>query len=124
MGLFSEKKRLRFILAVSLIFATMGIFTFMAVEPLRDVDFLDDSQVSGGFFTLIDYTLDCLAASVTIMNKGREYSFSALLNGHKYVYVLMPFENTGAVLTQSLLKEIESVHYLNTKNTILLKLRI
>jgi hypothetical protein len=124
MGLFSKKKWLRLVLAASLTIATMGIFTFIAVEPLRAIDFLEDRPVSGGFFMPIDYTIDCLAEGITITNKGRGYPFSPLRNGHLRILTLVGIKNTGSVLDQFSLTVIEKINHRNIKNTILLKLRI
>jgi hypothetical protein len=122
MALFLEKKWPRLILAAYLTVAVMGIFTFLAVEPLRSVDFSADEPFSGGFFTPIDLPIDCLAESQTI-STARGHSFSPLRTGSLRL-VLPGAQHTGAVFVQSFLKAIEQVTYLNKKNTILLKLRI
>jgi hypothetical protein len=124
MALFSGKKWPRFILAAYLAFATMGIFTFLAVEPLRAVDFLEDEPLAGGFFTPIDYTIDCLAEGETIMGRAGGYSFSPVRNGAPRVPMFAGTQTIDSVLTQSSLGAIEKINDLNIKSTILLKLRI
>jgi hypothetical protein len=81
MALLLEKKWLRFILAAYLVLAVMGVFTFAMIEPLQFDDFWKGKTGgSGGFFTLIDHTTDCLSENVIILGKARGHSFSSLHN--------------------------------------------
>jgi hypothetical protein len=124
MALFPGKKWPRLILAAYLACTTMGIFTFVAVEPLRAVDLLDDESLSGGFLTPIDYTIDCLAEDEAVMSKAGGYSLSPVRHGALRISTPAGTQAIGSVLAQSSLMAIEKVNALNIKSTILLKLRI
>jgi hypothetical protein len=122
MALFLAKKWPSLILASYLAVAIMGIFTFMAIEPLRSVDFLADEPFSSNFFTSIDLPIDALAEGQTISKAGGR-SFSPIRSG-SLRFVLPGAQNTGAVLAQLSLTAIEKVNSFTIKNTIPLKLRI
>jgi hypothetical protein len=123
MALFLEQKWPRLILAAYLACAIIGIFTFVATEPLRSADFLADAPFSGGSFTQVELPIDCLAEGQTIMSKARGHSFSPLRAGFLR-FVVSGVQNSGAVLAQPSLKVIEEVNSLTIKKSIPLKLRI
>jgi hypothetical protein len=115
----------RLILAAYLVFAVMGIFTFAVMEPLDFDDFWKaETEESGGFFTLIDYTADCLSENVIIPGKARGHSLSSLHNSSLRIMMSPGAKDAETVFSQSFLRIIERADYLNIKNTILLKLRI
>jgi hypothetical protein len=115
MAVFLERKWPRLFLAAYLALSILGIFTFMAVDPLRSIDFGEDRPVSGSFFTSIDLPIGCLAEDTTITSKARGHSFSMVL----------PFgtPNTGIVLAQLSLRAVEKASRLTKNNVIPLKLR-
>jgi hypothetical protein len=123
MVFFLEKKWPRLILAACLAFATLGVFTFAELEPLRSVHFQEDNPVSGGFFIPVDFSLDCLAEGETIISKARGYSFSPVRNGALRVLTFPGIQNTGSVPAESPLSKNERTTYLYIKNTIPLKFR-
>ncbi|MDR0688858.1 MAG: hypothetical protein LBG08_01125 [Spirochaetaceae bacterium] len=116
---FRVKKRLCLVLASALVFVIMGAFTFAAVEPFVSGDFEDRGPISEGFFSQVDYTVDCLAEGVSIMNKARGASFSPLRG-----VISLEIKNIGTALSHCSLKTIEKTNHLTIKNPILLKLRI
>jgi hypothetical protein len=124
MALVLGRKWLRLILAAYLAVAVLGIFTFIATEPLRSIDFWGDKPVSGGFFTPIDLSIDCLAEGTTIMSKARGHSFSPLRAGALRMAAPPGAQYTGTVPVQSSFRAIETVNHRTIKNAILLKLRI
>jgi hypothetical protein len=117
MLLVSKKRWLHLILATYLAVSIMGIFTFMAIEPLCSIVFWEDRPVSGGCFTHVDYTIDCLAEGTAIPSKAKGYVYSPLR-------LVMPFgiRNSRTALPQIALKTIEKVNHINREHTIPLKL--
>jgi hypothetical protein len=125
MALLLGKKWSRLILAAYLVLAVMGIFTFSVIEHLHSDDFWKaKTGGSGGFFALIDHTTDCLSENVIILGKARGHSFSPLQNSSLRIMMSPGAKDAKTVFSQSFLRIIEKTNYLNTKNTILLKLRI
>jgi hypothetical protein len=125
MALLLGKKRLRLILTAYLVLAVMGIFTLAVIEPFQSDDFWKaKAGESGGFFTLIDHTTDCLSENVIILGKARGHSFSPLHKGSPRITMSLGAKDAKTVFSQSFLRVIEKTNYLNLKNTILLKLRI
>jgi hypothetical protein len=81
MVLLLGKKWLRLILAAYLVLAVMGIFTFAVIDPLQSDGFWKaKTGGSGGFFTLIDHTTDCLSENAIVLGKAKGHSFSSLHN--------------------------------------------
>jgi hypothetical protein len=126
MALFPGKKSQapHLIPAVYLVLAVFGTFTFVAMNILQSVDFNEGTPVSGGFFTSIPHTMDCLAESSTIISRARGHSFFPLRSGLARIAMPQGTHKAGTVLLFSGLKIIEQTTYLPVKNNILLKLRI
>jgi hypothetical protein len=122
MGLFFGKKRPRPVLAAYLTVSILGVFTFLAAEPLCSIDLFGGNPASCGFFTPLDYTIDCLAEGPFAMSRG--WPFSPLRNGYLRIPISLENRTTGAVSSKSSLREIEKVKYFSIKDTILLKLLI
>jgi hypothetical protein len=124
MVLFLERKRPCLILAALLVFAVTGTFTFAEAEFFRSVDFEAPGSISGGFFSPVDYTVDCLAAGGAVISRAGGYSFSPPRGGspHGTASPGIP----AAVLAFSLrsLNVIKHTYRINIKSAILLKLRI
>jgi hypothetical protein len=122
MGLFLGKKRHLPAVAVYLAVSILGVFTFLAVEPLRSIDLFEGEPASRGVLAPLDYTIDCLAEGPAAMSRG--WSFSPLRSGHLRIPLSLENKTTGAVSSKSSLREIEKVKYLSVKDTILLKLLV
>jgi hypothetical protein len=115
-----EKKWPRLMLAVYLIFATMGMYTFVEAAACHFDGFAEITR--DNFFASIDQAIDCQAeASPGISRTGR-YSFSPLRNGSLRITVLPETHHGGAVFFSSF-KTITKINRGNIKNSIPLKLR-
>jgi hypothetical protein len=116
---FRERKGPCLILASYLVLVVMAAFTFAAVEPFSSGEFESPGPISDGFFSQMDYTIDCLAEGASIISKARGASFSPLRS-------VMPLEtkNIGTAFSHLFLNAIEKTNILNIKNIVFLKLRI
>jgi hypothetical protein len=123
MLLFPGKKRTRLILPACLVVVMMWAFTFAATDHLR-VDDFGETPVPGGFFSPVDYTIDCLAEDGTVISKARGHSLSSLRNSSLRIVTPLGLQNIGVFCSQFPLKIIERTNCRDIKNTILLKLRI
>jgi hypothetical protein len=124
MGLFPGRKWLRLGFAAYLALATFGTFIFASVEPLRSVDLSMEEPISGGFFTTINLTIDCLAEDSTVISKSRGYFRSPSCYGQLHAAMPLGVHKAGTAALFLRLKTIEKITYPYIKDTILLKLRI
>ncbi|MDR2394235.1 MAG: hypothetical protein LBD93_08800 [Treponema sp.] len=99
----------------------MGTFTFTATD-LSVFDVRESKPITGGSITRVDtdYTIDCLAEYTV---KVRGY---ASLPSRKPAHIITPFRTlcAGIITSYSVMKIIKLIEVPNSKNTILLKLRI
>ncbi|MDR0374998.1 MAG: hypothetical protein LBH85_04665 [Treponema sp.] len=115
-------QRPRFIFVVCLALSVMGTFTFASRADIPTFGFWKSSPIPGGFITSADadYTIDCLAEYPV---KTRGY---ASLPSRKSTYITTPFGTlyAGIIASFSIIKIANPIKAPNSKNTILLKLRI
>jgi hypothetical protein len=110
--------------AVYLVLAVFGTFTFVTMNLLQSVDFNEDTPISGGFFTSMYHTMDCLAEGSTVISRARGHSFFPLRSGLLRIVMPQGTHKAGTAVLFSGLRIIEQTTYLPIKNNILLKLRI
>jgi hypothetical protein len=75
--------------------------------------------MSEGFFSQVDYTIDCLAEGTSTLSRARGSSCSPLRG-----VMLLGAKNSGTAFSRFLLNIIEKTNHRTTKTPILLKLRI
>jgi hypothetical protein len=120
MGFFPVK-RPRFILAACLVLSVMGMFTFAAAD-LPALDSWESKPITGVSIAGVDmdYTIDCLAEYTV---RARGYTS---LPSRKSTHIITPFRTpyAGIIASFSVMKMTQPAKAPNSKNTILLKLRI
>ncbi|MDR1249743.1 MAG: hypothetical protein LBK63_10610 [Treponema sp.] len=121
MGFFPAQ-RLRFIFVAYLVLSVMGEFTFTAAEDLAAFDFWKSKTMPDGSIISmdVDYTIDCFAGYAV---KTRGY---LSLPSRRSMRILAFFGMfcAGSIASYSGIKIAGSIKTPNTKNTLLLKLRL
>jgi hypothetical protein len=118
---FFSPQRLRLIVVNCLVLSLMGAFTFAAAD-LSSYDFWKSSSITGAAITNVDsdYTIECLAEYAVKIRGGaslpsRKSPYSTTLFGILYAGMLVSF---------SVIRIAKSIRAPNSKDIILLKLRI
>jgi hypothetical protein len=121
MGLFPAQKP-RFIFVACLALFVMGTFTFAEAADLPDFDFWKSESKTDGSITSVDtnYVIDCLG-EYTVKTRG--YSFSPSRKSMRIVTSVGTLY-AGIFALISVMKSAKPVKAPNSKNTLLLKLRI
>ncbi|MDR1126563.1 MAG: hypothetical protein LBL06_00380 [Treponema sp.] len=121
MGFFPAQ-RLRFIFVAYLALSVMGEFTFAAAEDLTAFDFWKSKPITDGSIISmdVDYTIDCFAEYTA---KVRGYSS---LPSRKSMRIIISFGTlyAGIIASCSGIKLAKPIKAPNSKNTLLLKLRL
>ncbi|MDR0640042.1 MAG: hypothetical protein LBG27_14300 [Spirochaetaceae bacterium] len=121
MGLFPAQ-RPRFVFVVFLALSVMGTFTFAVRADIPAFDFWKGGPIEGGSIASVDadYTIDCLAEYT---GKVRGYLYAP---SRKSTHVITPFGSlfAGIIPLSSVIKTAKPTKVPNSKDTILLKLRI
>jgi hypothetical protein len=123
MFLFARKKLPCLIFTVYTALAVTGAFSFAAVDSLRSVDFeLGEpagDRISGALDT---YFVQYQAEEPALVAKTSSAQFSPIRMGFQAsTFGLL---NIGNAFSKSSFAANANIHYINPKNTILLKLRI
>jgi hypothetical protein len=111
-------------LAVYLGFSIMGTFIFALTESFPEVDLAGDELTQGSIFASIDYAIDSLIESGSLIGKARRHSFSVARNVFLRIPSPAELKNFETFFSRLSSRTIEETNHLNKKNYILLKLRI
>ncbi|MDR2485166.1 MAG: hypothetical protein LBD55_07215 [Treponema sp.] len=124
MVLFLEKKPLRLLPAIYLVFAILGTGTFAMTDTFR-FDLCDEyAPVTDEFFTSQDHRIDWLIENTALIGRAKGHSPSPLGNGTLRIFMPLGIQYPGPAKVQLSVQTIKKIPYLTVKNTILLKLRI
>jgi hypothetical protein len=118
------KQRFRFVLTVYFGVVTLGFSPWMDAVNHGNSGFADSKQISNGAFSPEDYAIDFQAEDTAVISSAGGYSFSPV---HKSSSRIITFSGAylgGTAFVASSFKTITNINHSNTRNTILLKLRI
>jgi hypothetical protein len=119
-----KTKWARLVVAVYMVFAITGTFTFALADSFPAVDMGKDELGPSRIFAPIDYAVGCLADGNGVTGKTGRSSFSPARNSFLRIDIVPGLQNTETLFSHIFLRTIEETNHLNKKNTILLKLRI
>ncbi|MDR2922463.1 MAG: hypothetical protein LBU85_03855 [Treponema sp.] len=113
-------------LAISLVFvlAVSGAFIFSVFENPLDFEPDGNKPYSNGIITPVDNVIDWLAENTSIITKVNKHSSSLLRNGLLRVLKSVGLHSDADYITVFSLRTAKINHFLFSKKTILLKLRI
>jgi hypothetical protein len=124
MSLFARKKLPCLIFTVYTALAVIGAFSFAAVDSLRAVDFELGEPGNRIFGSLDTYFVQSPAEEPTLVVKANGTQFSPVRVGFQRFASTFGLLNIGNAFSKSSFAANANIHYINPKNTILLKLRI
>jgi hypothetical protein len=122
---FSGKKLSVFLLTAYIALSVVGTFSFMMVEPLRSVKCEMENSVTDKILSIVDnYFSQHPAEEPAVATKAANTQFFPLRIGDQRVSLLLASPNTGIAFSKSPFRTSAKTPYINSKTTILLKLRI
>jgi len=117
------KKWLYLFIFTYLMFALMGSLALSINETFYSVSLDKNSINSDAYFTVTNYAVDWLAEDTNTVRRANKNTSSSH-NGLLRVFMFAGISFTAFCITKSPFLSIKNRQATNTKNTILLKLRI
>ena len=112
------------IFAAILVLVVLGTFVFPGVEISRDIEMSGNRPYSNGVVVPLDHTVDWLAENTITVNRTKRVSSFSLRSNVPRVVLLYKIHSAVEYSLFSSVHTVNPNYFLNSKNTIPLKLRI